>query len=226
MSTISIIGSGGMAASIAGLATKAGHVVEVASRDPAKARTLADLIGQSATTGVFGAVPAGEIVVLAVPFAAVLGIVKLYGERLASKLIIDITNPVGSDLQSFVIPHDSFGALEITKAAPGDAHVVKAFNTHFSHVLTAGSLEGRVLDVFIAGDDEQAKARVSAFVESLALRPLDVGQLVMARTLEHMCLLSLGLVANSIKHINFAIGVSIPDDHVQPAAPITIQKEH
>jgi shikimate 5-dehydrogenase len=43
MSTISIIGSGGMAAAIGGLAAKAGHTVEVMSRDAAKARALAEL---------------------------------------------------------------------------------------------------------------------------------------------------------------------------------------
>ena len=42
MSTISIIGSGSMAAAIGGLAAKAGHTVEVMSRDAAKARALAE----------------------------------------------------------------------------------------------------------------------------------------------------------------------------------------
>ena len=51
MSTISIIGSGGMAAAIGGLAAKAGHTVEVMSRDAAKARSLAPQIGAGATTG-------------------------------------------------------------------------------------------------------------------------------------------------------------------------------
>ncbi|WP_208247702.1 NAD(P)-binding domain-containing protein (plasmid) [Rhizobium sp. T1470] len=210
MSTISIIGSGDMAAAIGGLAAKAGHTVEVMSRDPVKGQALAGRIGGSATTGSFGAAPAGDIVILAAPYAVVLEVVKLYGAGLAGKLIIDITNPVASDLKSFVTPQDSFGAQEIAKAAPADAHVVKAFNTHFSHVLAAGSLEGRPLDLFIAGDDEQAKARVSAFVEGLGLRPMDTGPLAMARTLEHACLLSLGLIAHSIKHANFAIGVSLP----------------
>ena len=40
MSIIGIIGSGGMAAAIGGLAAKAGHTVEVMSRDAAKARAL------------------------------------------------------------------------------------------------------------------------------------------------------------------------------------------
>jgi predicted dinucleotide-binding enzyme len=65
MSTISIIGSGGMAAAIGGLAAKAGHAVELASRDAAKARALAETIGAGATTGTYGATPAGEIVILA-----------------------------------------------------------------------------------------------------------------------------------------------------------------
>jgi predicted dinucleotide-binding enzyme len=209
MRTISIIGSGGMAAAIASLAVKAGHTVEVMARDAAKARTLADELGAGAATGAFGAIPAGDIVILAVPYSAVLDVVKQYGEALADKLLIDITNPVGSDLKSFVTPEGSFGAREIMKAAPSDAVVVKAFNTLFFHVLAAGPVEGHPLDVFIAGDDAHAKARVSAFIESLGLRPMDSGKLPMARTLEHACLLSLGLLAHSVKHTNFSIDVSL-----------------
>jgi 8-hydroxy-5-deazaflavin:NADPH oxidoreductase len=209
MSTISIIGTGGMAAAIGGLAVKAGHTVEVISRDAAKARALAEQVGASATTGTFGAAPAGDIVILAVPYSAVLDVVKQYGEELAGKVLVDITNPVVSDHTSFVTPGDSSGAQEIAKAAPFDAEVVKAFNTQFSHVLAAGPAEGHPLDVFIAGDDAHAKARVSAFIESLGLRPMDTGPLSMARTLEHACLLSLGLLTHSVKHTNFSIGVSL-----------------
>ena len=209
MSTISIISAGGMAAAIGGLAAKAGHTVEVINRDAAKARALAGQVGAGATTGTFGAAPAGDIVILAVPYAAVLDVVKQYGEALAGKLLVDITNPINSDFTGFVTPVDSFGAQEIARAAPANADVVKAFNTQFSHVLAAGPTEGHPLDVFLAGDDAQAKARVSAFIESLGLRPMDTGPLPMARTLEHACLLSLGLLTHSIKHTNFSIGVSL-----------------
>lgn len=209
MSTISIIGSGGMAAAIGGLAAKAGHTVEVMSRDAAKARALAEQVGDGATTGTFGAAPAGDIVILAVPYAAVLDVVKQYGEELAGKLLVDITNPIKSDFTGFLTPEDSFGAQEIAKAAPANADIVKAFNTQFSHVLAAGPVEGHPLDVFIAGDDAQAKARVSAFIESLGLRPMDAGQLPMARTLEHACMLTLGLLTHSVKHTNFSLGVSL-----------------
>lgn len=210
MSTISIIGSGGMAAAIGGLAARAGHKVEVTSRDAAKAQALAEQVEAGATTGTFGAAPAGDIVILAVPYSAVLDVVNQYGDELAGKLLVDITNPVAPDFKSFVTPVDSFGAQEIVKAAPADAKVVKAFNTHFSHVLAAGQIDGHPLDVFIAGDDAQAKERVSSFIDGLGLRSMDIGNLPMAKTLEYMCLLSLGLMTHSVNHTRFAIGVSLP----------------
>ncbi|MGX1912784.1 NADPH-dependent F420 reductase [Streptomyces phaeochromogenes] len=188
----------------------------VRGRDPAKAKELTAALGDAtvgtagdATVGTAGAAPAGDIVVLAVPYANAAAVVSEYENALQGKVIIDITSPVSSDFQGFVTPDGSSGAQEIAKAAPAGAHVVKAFNTLFSHVLAVGPAEGRPLDVFIAGDDAQAKARVSAFIESLGLRPMDTGQLAIARALESVGLLQFGLVAHSVKHTNFSLGVSI-----------------
>jgi predicted dinucleotide-binding enzyme len=208
MSSISIIGLGNMARALAGRALAGGNAVEIIGRDPARAKELAASLG-GATAGTAGAAPTGDIVVLAVPYASAAAVVGAYGDALRGRTIIDITNPVAPDLTGLVTPDGSSGAEEIAKAAPADAHVVKAFNTLFSHVLAADSVEGRPLDVFIAGDDPQAKARVSAFVESLGLRPWDTGQLAMARALENAGLLELGLVAHSVKHTNFSLGVSL-----------------
>ena len=208
MSSISIIGLGNMARALAGRALTGGNTVEIIGRDRAKAEELAATLG-GATVGTAGTAPAGDIVILAVPYANAATVVGEYGNALRGKVIIDLTNPVSADLQGFVTPDGSSGAQEIAKAAPAGAHVVKAFNTLYSHVLAAGPADGRLVDVFIAGDDAQAKARVSAFVESLGLRPMDAGQLPMARALENVALLELGLVAHAIKHTDFYLGVSI-----------------
>jgi 8-hydroxy-5-deazaflavin:NADPH oxidoreductase len=208
MSSISIIGLGNMASALADRALASGNAVEILGRDQVKAKELAAALG-GATVGTAGAAPAGDIVILAVPYAGAAAVVSDYGDALHGKVIIDITNPISPDFKGFVTPDGSSGAQEIAKAAPAGAHVVKAFNTLFSHVLVAGPAEGRLLDVFIAGDDAQAKTRVSAFIESLGLRPMDIGQLSMARTLENVALLQLGLVAHSVKHTNFFLGVSI-----------------
>jgi predicted dinucleotide-binding enzyme len=208
MSSISIIGLGNMASALADRALAGGNTVEIIGRDPAKANELAAALG-GATVGTADTAPAGDIVILGVPYASAAAVVGEYGDALDGKVIVDITNPITPDSKGFVTPEGSSGAQEIAKAAPAGAHVVKAFNTLFSNVLAAGSVEGRPLDVFIAGDDRQAKARVSAFIESLGLRPMDAGQLPMARALENVALLQLGLVAHSVKHTNFFLGVNI-----------------
>jgi predicted dinucleotide-binding enzyme len=205
MSTISIIGSGGMAAAIGGRTAKAGHTVEVVSRDPAKARALADQLAAGATTGTYGAAPAGDIVILAVPYTSAAAVVAEYGDALDGKVIIDVTNPVAPDLTGLVTPHGSSGAQEIAKGAPAGAHVVKAFNTLFGHVLARG---GR-LDAFIAADDPEAKARVSTFLASLGLRPFDVGGLQMAQTLEALGLMLIGLARNGAGTFDIALNVDL-----------------
>jgi len=205
MSTISIIGSGGMAAAIGGRTAKAGYNVEVISRDPAKARALADKLAAGATTGTYGAAPAGDIIILAVPYGSAAAVVTDFVAALDGKVIIDITNPVTPDMSGLVTPHGSSGAQEIAKGAPAGAHVVKAFNTIFGHVLAKG---GR-LDAFIAADDPEAKARVSTFIESLGLRPLDVGGLHMAATLEALGLMMIGLAKNGAGTWDIALNVDI-----------------
>ena len=205
MSTISISGTGGMAAAIVGLAAKAGYTVEVVSRDPAKARALADQLAAGATTGTYGTAPAGDIVILAVPYASAAAVVAEYGNALDGKVIIDITNPISPDATGLITPAGSSGAQEIAKGAPTGAHVVKAFNTIFGHVLARG---GR-LDAFIAADDPEAKARVSAFIASLGLRPFDVGGLQMAQTLEALGLLLIGLARNGAGTFDIAFNVDL-----------------
>ena len=209
MSSISIIGLGNMAQALATRALDGGNAVEVIGRDAAKTAGLADALGRGTTAGKFGAVPAGDIVILAVPYASAAPVVSQYGDALAGKVIIDVTNTFNDARTGFVTPDGISGAQEIAKAAPADAHVVKAFNTLFASVLAAGPAGDRPLDVFIAGDDAAAKALVSSFIESLALRPLDTGPLAMARYLEAAGLLMIGLVRHAVGHNHFSLGINI-----------------
>jgi predicted dinucleotide-binding enzyme len=208
MSSISIIGVGSMASALAGRALAGGNAVEVIGRDQAKAKEVAAALG-GATVGTAGTTPAGDIVILAVPYASAAAVISQYGDALGRKVIVDITNPITPDFTGFLTPEGSSGAQEIAKAAPVGAHVVKAFNTLPCDVLAAGSAEGRPLDVFIAGDDAQAKAQVSTLIENLGMHPMDAGPLPMARALENATLLQLGLITHSVKPTNLFLGVNI-----------------
>jgi predicted dinucleotide-binding enzyme len=204
MSSISIIGTGNMARAIGALAVAGGNTVEVIGRDRSKAADLATTLGGSTTTGEFGAAPAGDIVIVALRYADVVPVVTQYGNALADKVIVDISNPFNADADGLAIPDGTSIAQEVTKAAPAGARVVKAFNTVFGHVLE----KGRTLDVFMAGDDAQSKARVSEFIASLGLRPLDVGGLTMAHWLEGTGLVLMGLARHGLDNFDVALGAT------------------
>lgn len=204
MTSISIIGSGNMGSAIGALALKGGNTVEIVGRDAAKAAALAAALGDGATAGTWGAPPSGDIVILAVLFDSAVPIVSQYGDALAAKIIIDITNPFNATATGLAIPDDTSIAQMIAKAAPASTRVVKAFNTIFRDVLAAGG----PLDVFMAGDDVPAKASVSAFIKSLGLSPWDAGDLTMAHWLEGAGLLSVGLAGHGAG-FNFSLGVNL-----------------
>jgi 8-hydroxy-5-deazaflavin:NADPH oxidoreductase len=205
MSSISIIGGGNMGRILADRALDGGNAVEVIGRDAAKAADLAGALGRGATAGTTGAVPAGDIVILAVPYASAAPVVSQYGDALAGKVIVDISNPFNPSATGLATADGTSIAQRVAKAAPASAHVVKAFNTIFGNVLA----QGAPLDVFIAGDDARAKATLSAFIESMGLRPLDTGDLTMAHWLEGAGLLMMGLGRYGVGSYSFSLGVNI-----------------
>jgi 8-hydroxy-5-deazaflavin:NADPH oxidoreductase len=205
MTTISIIGSGNMAATIGTRAAKHGHTVELMSRNTAKAQALAGQIGNGATAGTFGARPAGDIVIVAVLYAGAVDVVAHYGDALAGKILVDITNPFNDDVSGLVTTAGNSVSQQIAAAAPESAHVVKAFNSILRGVLAAG----KPLDVFFAGDSAEAKARFAAFVESLDMRALDAGGLEMAYVLEWAGILLVGLARNGAG-FDIALGAEVP----------------
>lgn len=207
-SSVSFIGLGGMTRAIAARAIAGGNTVELIGRDTAKAESLAAALGGGATVGTFGAAPTGDLVVLAVPYASAVAVVEAYGDALAGKIVIDISNAFDSSATELLTPPGTSGAEQIAKALPPSAHVVKAFNTIFGHVLA----KRPSLDAFFAGDDASAKARVSTFIASLGLRPLDVGGLRMARYLEGVGPLLMGLARNGVESFDFALAVSSNKD--------------
>jgi predicted dinucleotide-binding enzyme len=203
MSSISIIGTGNMARTIGARAVAGGNTVEVMGRDQAKAADLAKSLGGGATAGEWGAVPAGDIVIVALLAAGVVPVVAHYGDALAGKVIVEISNPFNSAADGLAHGEGTSIAQEAAKAAPASASVVKAFNTIFRHVLEKGRPA-----VFIAGDDAQAKGDVETFSKSLGLRPLDVGDLKMAYWLEGAGVLTMGLARHGVGNWDFALGVT------------------
>jgi 8-hydroxy-5-deazaflavin:NADPH oxidoreductase len=203
MSSISIIGTGNMARTIGARAIAGGNTVEVMGRDQSKAADLAKALGGGTTTGEWGTVPAGDIVIVALLHDGVVPAVTQYGDALAGKVIVDISNPFNPTFDGLAHREETSVAQEAAKAAPAGASVVKAFNTVFRQVLEKGRP-----DVFVAGDHAQAKASVEAFIKSLGMRPLDVGGLKMAHWLEGAGVVTVGLANHGVENLDFALGIT------------------
>jgi predicted dinucleotide-binding enzyme len=189
---VTIIGTGNMARGIGSRLVAGGHDVTVLGKNTDDAEAVASDLGGPAKPGRSGDAIADDVVVLAVYYPDAKAVVEQYGEALSGKVLIDITNPVNETFDGLVTPPDGSAAQELAASAAG-ASVVKAFNTTFAGTLREGEVSGQPLDVFLAGDDEQAKATVSKLVEDGGLRPIDAGPLKRARELEAVGLLHMGL---------------------------------
>jgi hypothetical protein len=191
---VTIIGTGNMARGIGRRLVAGGHRVTVLGKELGEAEAVVNELGGdgAAQAGRSGEEIADDVVVLAVYYPDAKAAVETYGDGLSGKVLIDITNPVNETIDGLVTPPDSSAAQELAARAPG-ARVVKAFNTTFAGTLIESEVAGQPLDVFLAGDDEEAKATVSQLVEDGGLRPIDAGPLRRARELEATGLLHMSV---------------------------------
>src|SRR3981081_4070346 len=131
MGNITIIGTGNMARTIGALAVAGGNSVEVMGRDQSKADDLAKALGGGATAGKWGAVPAGDIVITALLYAGVVPVVVAYGDALAGKVIVDISNPFNATFDGLAHSEETSIAQEVDKMAQAGATAVEGFHTVF-----------------------------------------------------------------------------------------------
>ncbi|HEY5386723.1 MAG TPA: NADPH-dependent F420 reductase, partial [Thermoleophilia bacterium] len=188
---IAIIGAGNVGRALATSALRAGHAVTVSSSSGDSAVTVARETGAKAAASNSEAVEGADLVVIAVPYMAVVDLLDEIGPQLAGKIVVDATNPLRPDYSGL--------ATEGTSAAEGiqthvpAARVVKAFNTALAARQTDPAISGIDVDGFVAADDEEAKAVVLGLVKGMGFHPIDAGQLAMARYLEALAFLNISL---------------------------------
>lgn len=180
---ILILGAGHMGSALATRLVRAGHVVQITARTPAKAEAAAATSGAEAVP-VGQALAANDVVILATGYADAVPALQSLGS-LDGKVVIDITNPLTADYMGLTLGHDTSAAEEIAKAFP-KAEVAKAFNTLFAQVLADGPVfaNGQRATSFYAGDSERAKQTARSLIESIGFTAQDAGPLKNARYLE------------------------------------------
>ncbi len=157
------------------------------------ARAAAPALASAEIAEAAEAVGTADVVVLAVPFAALTDLLPPLADAATGKVVIDATNPVGPGFTHGI--GTTSGAQRVAELLPG-AHVVKAFNTYgFENLGTAPPAPHGVAPMSpFAGDDADAKSIVAALVADMGWEGVDVGPLAAALDLEHLALLWIRMV--------------------------------
>jgi predicted dinucleotide-binding enzyme len=167
---IAIIGSGNIGGTLARRLVGAGRSVIVGVQDPAKPATqaLVTELGIRASTAI-EAIAAAEIVILAIPGAAVADLAAAGGPMFGTRIIIDATNAVGGGG-----PLNGYAAISAN--AP-DAVYARAFNTLGWENFATPEIDGTQLDLIWCGPDGESGAQVAEVIEDVGLHPVRIGGL-------------------------------------------------
>ncbi len=192
---IGILGSGMVAKALGNGFLKNGDSVMLSSRTPEKLAEWKAEAGEKAHTGTFAeAAGFGEILVLAVKGLIATQVLEMSGPtNLDGKIIIDATNPRGTEspengVLKFFTNLDESLMERLQKAVPS-AHFVKAFNSVGSaHMINPSFKEGRP-SMFICGNNDQARKRVSEILDDFGWDVEDMGKAEAARAIEPLCIL-------------------------------------
>src|SRR5580704_13809931 len=140
-SPIGIIGAGNIGGALGALWIKAGHPVMFSSRNPDELKDLVAGLGPLAHAGtVAQAIAFGNVVFVAVPYAALPEIGTDYKDALKGKVVMDATNAVAARDGDAITKEADTNGIGITtqKYLPG-TRVVRAFNITGAGVFTKES---------------------------------------------------------------------------------------
>jgi len=176
--TIGIVGSGAVGRAIATHVVATGrNVVLCNSRGPATLESVVEGIGPRASALVTSAVAAADLVVLAIPWHAVVPLL----EELPpwhGRILIDATAPASHFRRPEPDDLGSLSSSEVVQASAAGARVVKAFCTLPASVLAMppATATGRRV-MFLSGDDADGRTAVSALIDDIGYAPVDLGSL-------------------------------------------------
>ncbi len=205
---VGVIGSGGVAQTLAAGFVKHGYDVTMGTREPAK---LADWAkgNPKAKVGSFSDAAAfGEVVVLAVKGSVAAEALRGAGNKnLAGKPVLDACNPIAdappvNGVLKFFTTLDSSLMERLQKEFP-EAHFVKAFNSVGQAQFVNPQYKGGVRPtMFICGNDEGAKAAATKILDQFGWETADMGKVEAARAIEPLCMLwcILGFTKNEWTH--------------------------
>jgi len=181
-STVAIIGTGNIGSTLAANFAAGGQDFLLAGRDQEAAQKIAsDLNGHAEAVSIDEAVDRAGVLIIALWLDAFEQLIAQYGDRLAGKVIVDPSNPVGPDgaggYRKVIGEQESSGQI-LAGLLPAGARLVKAFGTLAAPTLAAAARREPERAVqFYATDDNDAGDLVADLIRADGYEPVRVGDL-------------------------------------------------
>lgn len=192
---IGILGTGDVGRVLGKGFIQAGHEVKIGSRSPQNERVMSwlkDVGSERASAGTFEEAAAfGEVLVLATLWAGTENALQLAGpQNTAGKVVLDATNPLVFTATGPALErgHTDSGGEQVQRWLP-EARVVKAFNIVGNPHMVQPAFPGGPPDMFIAGNDAEAKQVVSGLCAALGWSTIDLGGIEASRYLEPLAMI-------------------------------------
>jgi predicted dinucleotide-binding enzyme len=204
--SISIIGAGNVGMALGRAFTQRGETVVFGVPDPDKYRAaVSDLGARARVATTVQAIEASDVVILAVPFAALPAIAQSVPDW-QGKILVDATNPLAPGLSGLLLGTTTSGAEMLAQQAKG-ARVVKAFNTTGAENMADTRYPGGVPMMPLCGDDADARQCVTALATLIGFDVVDMGPLMAARYLEPFAMTWIHLALKQGHGRRFAFGM-------------------
>lgn len=188
---VAMLGTGTVGRTLGTRLVELGEQVRMGSREPHGGAEWAQQTGEGASAGTYADAAAfGELVVNATAGAGSLSALQsVPADATKGKVLVDVANPIaagsGMPPQLTIANTDSLG--EQIQAARPEARVVKALNTVNAGVMVRPELLAEPTDLFVCGEDPEAKRQVAGLLERLGWareRIRDLGGIEAARGTE------------------------------------------
>ncbi|MGH7285317.1 MAG: NADPH-dependent F420 reductase [Polyangiaceae bacterium] len=189
MAKVAVIGAGNVGGNLGTRLSNSGIDVKFGVREGTDTKALLAKTKGATSASVEDAAKWGDIVFLAVPGNVALDVAKQLAKILEGKIVVDCNNPLTwKEGPVWNPPAEGSLAQAIAKAAPG-SRVVKGFNQFGAEFHLDPSLPGGGANVFLAGDDADAKKAVTEIANKAGFRAVDAGPLRNAGVLENVAML-------------------------------------
>jgi 8-hydroxy-5-deazaflavin:NADPH oxidoreductase len=178
--TVAIIGTGTIGSTLAANFAAGGQDFLLAGRNQEATRKLAaDFGGHAEAASIDDAIDRADVLVFAVWLDAFEQLIAQYGGRLAGKVIVDPSNPIGPDgaggIRKTIGEQESSGQI-LAGLLPAGARLVKAFGTLSAPTLAAAARrEPERAVLFYATDDTVAGDLVAELIRASGYEPVRVG---------------------------------------------------